>query len=263
MKGINVSIGLGVIKERRLCEQIRGLIQACEFPHLKLFVHLAYATAGRSAALLGLTWDRCDFERDKIYLEDPTLTQPHKGRAIVPMTAALRSVLLEAKGGALWRGNSSSLQGSIFSGASSGSLATRDLRCTRREIVIPALVRACPGHPDSQGTTAPFEESPDKAGRIHLQSDATTIRSAGTCGSPRRIRPRCDLGCFDSHVGQVYRSANKSSLAQSMTVGASSSRRTSSACPDMRRRWPLPGIMCKAWFGSFEAIYLAAAGKTM
>ena len=157
MKGINVSIGLGVIKERRLCEQIRGLIQACEFPHLKLFVHLAYATAGRSAALLGLTWDRCDFERDKIYLEDPTLTQPHKGRAIVPMTAALRSALLEAKGGALWRGNSSSLQGSIFSGASSGSLATRDLRCTRREIVIPALVRACPGHPDSQGTTAPFE----------------------------------------------------------------------------------------------------------
>ena len=105
MKGINVSIGLGVIKERRLCEQIRGLIQACEFPHLKLFVHLAYATAGRSAALLGLTWDRCDFERDKIYLEDPTLTQPHKGRAIVPMTAALRSALLEAKGGALWRGN--------------------------------------------------------------------------------------------------------------------------------------------------------------
>jgi hypothetical protein len=26
----------------------------------------------------------------------------------------------------------------------------------------------------------------------------------------------------------------------------------------MRRRWPVPGIMCKAWFGSFEAIYLAA-----
>src|SRR3984893_7807381 len=39
---------------------------------------------------------------------------------------------------------SSSLQGSIFSGASSGSLAKRDLRCTRREIVIPALVPGIP-----------------------------------------------------------------------------------------------------------------------
>jgi integrase len=89
-------------RERHLTrDQVRALIQACDLPHLKLFVHLAYATAGRTTALLGLTWDRCDFERGKIDLEDPTINQPHKGRAIVPMTGALRDALTEAQRGAL------------------------------------------------------------------------------------------------------------------------------------------------------------------
>jgi integrase len=89
-------------KEHHLTrDQVRALIQACGLPHLKLFVHLAYATAGRASALLGLTWDRCDFDRSKINLEDPTISYPHKGRAIVPMTAALCSALVEARRGAL------------------------------------------------------------------------------------------------------------------------------------------------------------------
>jgi integrase len=82
-------------------DQVRALIQACDLPHLKLFVHLAYATAGRAGALLRLTWDRCDFERGKIDLEDPAIDHPHKGRAIVPMTDALRGALTEARRGAL------------------------------------------------------------------------------------------------------------------------------------------------------------------
>src|SRR5262245_41026786 len=89
-------------KEHHLTrEQVRALIQACELPHLKLFVLLAYATAGRSSALLGLTWERCDFERNKIYLEDPAINRPHKGRAVVPMTSSLRAFLIEARHGAL------------------------------------------------------------------------------------------------------------------------------------------------------------------
>lgn len=89
-------------KEKHLTpEQVRALIDGCEFPHLKLFIHLAYATAGRAAAILGLTWDRVDFVREKINLEDPTITIPHKGRAIVPMTRTLKARLLEAKEGAL------------------------------------------------------------------------------------------------------------------------------------------------------------------
>jgi integrase len=76
-------------------EELRRLLDACDMPHIKMFTHLAYATAGRASALLGLTWDRVDFERGKIDLRDPALTKRHKGRAIVPMTATLRAVLSE------------------------------------------------------------------------------------------------------------------------------------------------------------------------
>ena len=82
-------------------DEVRSLIHACEMPHLRLFVHLAYATAGRSAAILGLTWDRVDFDRGKINLDDPTIIAPHKGRAVVPMTQTLRVALMEAKRGAM------------------------------------------------------------------------------------------------------------------------------------------------------------------
>ena len=79
-------------------------------PHLNVFVHLAYGTAGRQAAILGLTWDRVNFERNKIDLEDRGIAVPHKGRAIVPMTKTLAAVLQEAMLGSLsnyvieWRG---------------------------------------------------------------------------------------------------------------------------------------------------------------
>lgn len=75
--------------------ELRKLLDACDMPHVKLFVHLAYATAGRASALLGLTWDRVDFARGKIDLRDPSISAPHKGRAIVPMTATLRAALTE------------------------------------------------------------------------------------------------------------------------------------------------------------------------
>jgi integrase len=68
---------------------------------LRLFIVLAYATGARSAALLGLTWGRCDFARGEIDLRDPTMTLPHKGRALVPMNATVREVLSEAQVGAL------------------------------------------------------------------------------------------------------------------------------------------------------------------
>jgi integrase len=80
--------------------QIMALADACKAPHLTLFVHLAYASAGRAAAILGLTWDRVHFDRDKIDLEDPEIQIAHKGRAVVPMTRTLRLRLLEAQAGA-------------------------------------------------------------------------------------------------------------------------------------------------------------------
>jgi integrase len=77
-----------------------ALIAACEVPHLRLFVTLALATAGRASAVLELTWDRIDFERGQIQLKKhevvTTLKRRRKGRPTVPMTDRARAALIEA-----------------------------------------------------------------------------------------------------------------------------------------------------------------------
>lgn len=89
-------------KDRHLTrEQCRQLIDAAGMPHVKLYIILALATAARNAALLDLTWDRCNFDSGLIDLRDPSIARPHKGRAVVPMNRSLRAALLEAKAGAL------------------------------------------------------------------------------------------------------------------------------------------------------------------
>lgn len=82
-------------RDRRLTkDEYRKLLNACDIPHIKLFVVLALATAGRSAAILDLTWDRVDFERGQIDLRVDGLIG--KGRAIVPITDHARDCLLQA-----------------------------------------------------------------------------------------------------------------------------------------------------------------------
>ncbi|MGA2637008.1 site-specific integrase [Methylocella sp.] len=75
----------------------RSFIDACEFPHIKLFAILAFATGGRMSAILQLTWDRIDFERGEIQLRDPTRLKTNKGRANPPMNDMVRAELLGAK----------------------------------------------------------------------------------------------------------------------------------------------------------------------
>jgi integrase len=82
-------------------DEARVLIHNATVPHVCLYAILALGTAGRNAALLELTWDRCDFEREQILLENPEITAPHKGRAVVPMNRTVKVALLEAKAGAL------------------------------------------------------------------------------------------------------------------------------------------------------------------
>jgi integrase len=91
--------------------QIRALFDGATMPHVRLAAILLYTTAARSSALCGLTWGRCDFDRERIDLRDPTINRPHKGRAIVPMLRTSKVALLEARRGALtnhvieWGGN--------------------------------------------------------------------------------------------------------------------------------------------------------------
>ena len=82
-------------RERSLTrDEYDRLLAAAETPHLRLFVILALATAGRARAILDLTWDRVDFQRGLIRLADGTARR--KGRATVPMTETARDALLEA-----------------------------------------------------------------------------------------------------------------------------------------------------------------------
>jgi integrase len=72
-------------------------------PHVQLFVILAMTTGARMGALLGLTWDRVDFEGGTIDLIDPTRVQTKKHRPRVPMNATARAALSEAREGAQTR----------------------------------------------------------------------------------------------------------------------------------------------------------------
>lgn len=77
-------------------DQARSVVDACQLPHVKLFCVLALTTAGRSAALLGLTWDRVDFRTGLITLSDPARGRTKKGRATVPINEWAEPFLREA-----------------------------------------------------------------------------------------------------------------------------------------------------------------------
>jgi integrase len=70
------------------------LVAAATTPHVRLFIILALATAGRMTAILELTWDRIDFERGIIRLGKGE--KRRKGRATVPMTDRAKAELTAA-----------------------------------------------------------------------------------------------------------------------------------------------------------------------
>lgn len=73
--------------------EMRKLIDNVASPHIRIAMELLLATAGRVGAVLELTWDRVDFEREKIRLKN---SEKGKGRAIVAMSDRIRIVLEEA-----------------------------------------------------------------------------------------------------------------------------------------------------------------------
>jgi integrase len=86
-------------------EEVIRLIDGCGVPHMRLFVILAITTAGRTAAILELTWDRINFDLGVVDLRlkqeiNPLTKKARKQRAVVAMTEEARAALLEAKAGA-------------------------------------------------------------------------------------------------------------------------------------------------------------------
>ena len=79
-------------KDRSLTRaEFKALLDAAQsVPHIYVFLQVALATGGRKDAVLGLTWDRVNFERGQI---DLGIGAKNKGRAVVPMTNSVCKVL--------------------------------------------------------------------------------------------------------------------------------------------------------------------------
>ncbi len=85
----------GKSRERYLTrEEFQALLDGARMPHVRLFIAVALATAGRMGAILDLTWDRVDFKHGTIALANGQ--HKVKGRATVPMTPEVRIALEEA-----------------------------------------------------------------------------------------------------------------------------------------------------------------------
>ena len=87
-------------------DQVADLIDACQAPHVKLFVILAINTAARTGAILGLAWDRVDLDAMQIDFREkdevnPLTKKVRKGRAVVPIVPETRAALQTARAGAL------------------------------------------------------------------------------------------------------------------------------------------------------------------
>lgn len=77
--------------------EVSALIAACKPAHLRLFVILAYHTAARRAAILGLTWDQVDLDGRRIDYRLPGRSETNKRRAVVPLNAVVLAELQAAK----------------------------------------------------------------------------------------------------------------------------------------------------------------------
>lgn len=95
-KGLGVSVVMPPKPEPNSRHMTRPdfmkFLGACKARHLRLFVMLGIATAGRMTAILELTWDRVNMEAGTIQLGKGPRTK--KGRATVPMTEGLRRALI-------------------------------------------------------------------------------------------------------------------------------------------------------------------------
>lgn len=68
-----------------------------QYPHVYNFVMIALMTGQRKEAILSLRWDQVDFQTGLVDFNDPQMPMAHrrKGRGVVPMSDALRTLLTE------------------------------------------------------------------------------------------------------------------------------------------------------------------------
>lgn len=79
-------------------KELQTLLDACALPHIRLFIALAWATAGRHGAILELTWDRIDIQNGIVRLAQPG-QERRKGRASVKVSGWALEALRKAYDG--------------------------------------------------------------------------------------------------------------------------------------------------------------------
>lgn len=77
--------------------EARKLLNACETPHVRVFLAVAFTTGARKGSILALTWDRVNFQSGMIDFQEPGRALTKKRRSIVPIGDVARPVLEEAR----------------------------------------------------------------------------------------------------------------------------------------------------------------------
>lgn len=78
-------------------QELQRLMDACTLEHIRLFIALAWSTAGRHGAILELTWDRVNLETGIIQLAERG-QERRKGRATVKVKGLALDMLRAAHG---------------------------------------------------------------------------------------------------------------------------------------------------------------------
>ena len=144
-------------KDRYLTDaEIAKLIAADAEPHIRVAILLMLTTAGRVGAILELTWDRVDFDRNQINLRVDA-SGPRKGRAVVPMNSTLRASLSVAADAALtadvveWAGGPvKSIRKGFASTVSNAGLKDVTPHTLRHTAAVRMAARGVPMHMISQ-----------------------------------------------------------------------------------------------------------------
>ena len=91
------SPGQGPARQRWLTRhEAARLLDACQAPHVRLFVLVGLHTGARCQTVLDLTWDRVDFDRGFV-IYPPRSARSRKRTAVVPMNDTLRDALEQAR----------------------------------------------------------------------------------------------------------------------------------------------------------------------
>ncbi len=166
------------------------LLSSCERRHIRMFIMLGLHTAARSAAILGLTWDRVDLTQRRIDYREPGARATRKRRVPVPINDDLLPELVTAKERAEtdyvieWAGGrvESVKRGLAYTAARAGvpGVTPHVLRHTAATWMLqagipPWQVAGMLGHSDTRMVTETYgHHSPD-----HLRDAAASLRKQG------------------------------------------------------------------------------------